>query len=157
MPPELHYTRLQTHVEPNRSKSIGLNIQLKAKYTLFNKAVGQAVCKPTNKELLKQVEPAIVVGYAYSAMHNIQLAGPIILASAGITFTLALVFTCLLTYLTTCVTWIFLVVYLLLTAVSGALCFMKAVHMLIPYPLNIYMLDFYLNQMKIRLRAKTNL
>lgn len=100
---------------------------------MYKIAVGQAVCKPTNKALLKQVEPAIYVGYAYSAVHNIQLAGPIILASAGITFTLALIFTCLLTYLTTCVTWIFLVVYLLLTAVSGTICFMKATHMIIPY------------------------
>jgi hypothetical protein len=90
--------------------------------------VGEAVCKPTNNALLKEVQPAIVVGYAYSAVHNTQLAGPIILAAAGITFVLALVFTCLLTYLTTCVTWIFLIVYLLLTAVCGSFCLMRAFH-----------------------------
>lgn len=68
---ELNYVRLQGQVEPNWSKSISLNIQLEEKYIPYKIAVGQAVCKPTNKELLKQVEPAIYVGYAYSAVHNI--------------------------------------------------------------------------------------
>ena len=95
--------------------------------------VGNSICKPVDASTLSIVAPAIEIGFSYSAINNIQLALPIIAASAGVTFLLALVFTCLLTFLTTCMTWIFLIVYIVFTGLLGTICFYSATDMPIPY------------------------
>ena len=81
------------------------------------------ICKPTDERLYGTIKPAVLVGEAESAISNIQLGFPIILAAAGITFLLAIAFTGLLEFLTSCVTWVFLVVYIAFTSFLGLVFF----------------------------------
>jgi hypothetical protein len=64
-----------------------------------------------------------VIGDFEQAISNIRQGFPIIAAAAGITFILALVFTCLLTFFTTCITWIFLIIYIIFTGLLGTAFF----------------------------------
>jgi hypothetical protein len=73
--------------------------------------------------MLKSIQPAIVMGEVETAVESTYLAFPLVAAAAGITFAMALVFTCLLTLMTTFITWLFLVIYTLFTFIAGFISF----------------------------------
>lgn len=73
------------------------------------------------------------MGDIETAVSNIQFALPLIAAAGGITFFMALVFTCLLTYITTCITWIFLIVYIVFTGLLASFFLLAFLDQPIPY------------------------
>lgn len=81
------------------------------------------ICVPVDQNLYKIVEPALIIGDLSNAISNIQKSVPLIASAAGITLLLAMIFTLFLALLTTCITWIFLIVYIIFTSLLGTVCF----------------------------------
>ena len=67
------------------------------------------------------------------AITSIYYALPLIGSAAGITFLMALIFTGLLTLMTTIVTWLFLIIYTLFTLIAGGISFFIYLDKTIPY------------------------